>query len=169
MKSARRRTLSLSSVTSPMIRIAKPGPGNGWRHTIASGNPSALPTSRTSSLNNERRGSIKVKSKSSGRPPTLWCDFMFAVPVPPPDSTTSGYNVPCTKNSTFFSAEIFAAASSKVRINSRPIILRFSSGSVTPFRAAKNFCRASTTMRFTPVAATKSRSTCSASPSRNNP
>ena len=29
-------------------------------------------------------------SRSSGRPPTLWWDLMLAVPVPPPDSTTSG-------------------------------------------------------------------------------
>ena len=35
---------------------------------------------------------------SSGRPPTLWCDLMLALSVPP-DSTTSGYSVPCTRNS----------------------------------------------------------------------
>jgi GMP synthase (glutamine-hydrolysing) len=41
----------LRAVTSPMIRMARPGPGNGWRWTIASGRPSSVPTSRTSSLN----------------------------------------------------------------------------------------------------------------------
>ena len=34
-----------------MIRIARPGPGNGWRQTIRSGRPSSSPTRRTSSLN----------------------------------------------------------------------------------------------------------------------
>ncbi len=55
---------------------------------------------------------------------------MFAVPVPPPDSTTSGYSVPCTRNSTDSpAATISRAAASKTRMNSRPMILRFSSGS----------------------------------------
>ena len=61
------------------------------------------------------------------------------------------------------------AACSKTRMNSRPMILRFSSGSVTPASAARNRSRASTTTRSTPVAATKSFSTCSASPSRSSP
>ena len=54
-------------------------------------------------------------------------------------------------------------------MNSRPMILRFSSGSVTPASASRNCSRASTTCRSTPVAATKSRSTCSVSPSRSSP
>ena len=33
---------------------------------------------------------------SSGRPPTLWCDLIVAL-SPPPDSTMSGYSVPCTR------------------------------------------------------------------------
>ena len=54
-------------------------------------------------------------------------------------------------------------------MNSRPMILRFSSGSLTPASASrKRFC-ASTTWSSTPVAATKSRSTCSASPLRSSP
>ncbi len=49
------------------------------------------------------------------------------------------------------------------------MILRLVSGSVTPASASrKRFC-ASTTLRSTPVAATKSRSTCSASPLRSRP
>ena len=51
IQSASRRVSSRSAVTSPMIRIARPGPGNGWRWTIASGSPSSAPTARTSSLN----------------------------------------------------------------------------------------------------------------------
>ncbi len=54
-------------------------------------------------------------------------------------------------------------------MNSRPMILRFCSGSVTPASAARNTGAASTTFRSTPVAATKSFSTCSASPVRSSP
>ena len=54
-------------------------------------------------------------------------------------------------------------------MNSRPMILRLVSGSVTPASAARNWSAASTTLRSTPVAATKSRSTCSASPLRSRP
>ena len=60
------------AVTSPMMRIPRPGPGNGWRHTIASGSPSSSPTRRTSSLNSVRSGSTSANCRSSGRPPTLW-------------------------------------------------------------------------------------------------
>ena len=49
------------------------------------------------------------------------------------------------------------------------MILRFCSGSVTPSRAARNSADASTTCSLTPVAATKSCSTCSASPLRSSP
>jgi len=54
-------------------------------------------------------------------------------------------------------------------MNSRPMILRFASGSVTPASAPRNVSAASTTTRSIPVAATKSCSTCSASPSRSSP
>ena len=54
-------------------------------------------------------------------------------------------------------------------MNSRPMILRFCSGSLTPARASRKRFSASTTCRSTPVAATKSRSTCSASPLRSSP
>ncbi len=49
------------------------------------------------------------------------------------------------------------------------MILRFSSGSVTPASAVRKVAWASTTCSLTPVAATKSRSTCSASPLRSRP
>ena len=61
---------------------------------------------------------------------------MLAVPVPPPDSTTSGYSVPWTRNVAASSAPaISRAACSNARMNSRPMILRFSSGSLTPASA----------------------------------
>ena len=49
------------------------------------------------------------------------------------------------------------------------MILRFSSGSETPASADRKRSAASTTTRSTPVAATKSFSTCSASPERSSP
>ena len=73
-----------------MIRIARPGPGNGWRHTIRSGMPSSSPTRRTSSLKSRRSGSTSFIFMSSGSPPTLWCDLIVsATPSVPPDSITS--------------------------------------------------------------------------------
>ena len=93
-KHGNRSVSSRSAVTSPTILMANPGPGNGWRATISSGNPSSRPTARTSSLNNSRSGSTSLNFRSAGRPPTLWWLLMLAVPDPPPDSTTSGYSVP---------------------------------------------------------------------------
>ena len=49
--------------------------------------------------------------------------------MPPPDSITSEYSVPCTR---YFASPIFAASSSKTRMNSAPIALRLASGSETP-------------------------------------
>ena len=77
-------------MTSPTILIARPGPGNGCRHTICGGSPSSRPISRTSSLNSARSGSTSSNARSSGSPPTLWWDLMLAVALPAPDSTTSG-------------------------------------------------------------------------------
>src|ERR1700752_3161185 len=64
---------SRSRVTSPpTMRIARPGPGKGWRQTIRSGSPSSAPTARTSALNSIRNGSTTSDLRWSGRPPTLW-------------------------------------------------------------------------------------------------
>ena len=55
-----------------MIRIPRPGPGNGCLNTKYSGIPNSKPTLRTSSLNKSRNGSmISLKSTASGKPPTL--------------------------------------------------------------------------------------------------
>ncbi|COW01047.1 Uncharacterised protein [Mycobacterium tuberculosis] len=55
--------------------------------------------------------------RSSGRPPTLWWLLMFAVPLPPPDSTTSGYSVPCTRNSAVLPSSTSRTAPSNARMN----------------------------------------------------
>ena len=82
---------------------------------------------------------------SSGSPPTLWCDLIVAL-SPPPLSIQSGAMVPCTR----FSAPYLLASLSKTRMNFSPIILRFFSGSMTPFRASKYSSLASTITWLTP-------------------
>src|SRR5687767_1316600 len=69
--SAARSRASFAFVMGPSSLTARPGPGNGWRQTNSSSSPSVVPTARTSSLNNSRRGSTSLKFMPSGNPPTL--------------------------------------------------------------------------------------------------
>ena len=66
------------ALTSPRIRTARPGPGNGCRQIIGFGRPSSRPTRRTSSLNSSRSGSISSNLRFFGRPPTLWWVLIVA-------------------------------------------------------------------------------------------
>ena len=43
MASASCTIATFSGVTSPMMRMPRPGPGNGWRLTRYSGRPSSRP------------------------------------------------------------------------------------------------------------------------------
>ena len=70
-QSASLKQLSFSSVTSPKILIANPGPGNGCLFIISFGSPKAPPTYRTSSLKSLLKGSTNLNCKSFGKPPTL--------------------------------------------------------------------------------------------------
>ncbi len=91
MASALRSRASRSSVTSPSTRMARPGPGKGWRFTEASGSPSSRPSRRTSSLKSSRNGSTSPSFITSGSPPTLWWLLMVALgPLKETDSMTSG-------------------------------------------------------------------------------
>ena len=58
MLSASFNIVNLSSVMSPITRIARPGPGKGCLKTKFSGIPSSNPVFLTSSLNKSRKGSI---------------------------------------------------------------------------------------------------------------
>ena len=90
IRSASFKIFNLSSVISPMILIARPGPGKGCLNTKFSGIPSSKPTFLTSSLNKSLRGStISLKSTWSGSPPTLWW-LLITAPFPRPLSITSG-------------------------------------------------------------------------------
>jgi hypothetical protein len=57
IESAFRRIVSLSSVISPMILMASPGPGNGCLHIKSSLIPRDNPSLRTSSLKRSCKGS----------------------------------------------------------------------------------------------------------------
>ena len=87
---------------SPRRARAPPGPGPGTAAATARGcgRPSSAPSARTSSLNSSRSGSTSLSFIRSGRPPTLWCVLMVADgPLNDTDSITSGYSVPCARNS----------------------------------------------------------------------
>ena len=118
-----------------MMRTPSPGPGNGWRHTISSGRPSSSPTLRTSSLNRLRSGSTSSKSMSSGRPPTLWWLLMRGRVAACPTRSRRGRACPARGTGR---PRCPPAASSNTRMNSSPIALRFSSGSMTPASRSKN-------------------------------
>mmetsp|Transcript_21332 Transcript_21332/g.63932 ORF Transcript_21332/g.63932 Transcript_21332/m.63932 type:complete len:277 (+) Transcript_21332:892-1722(+) len=108
-----------------------------------SGTPSRRPTARTSSLNSSRNGSMSANCRSLGSPPTLWwllmvCECFWPLPGGGHDSITSGYSVPCTRNLHLWLI-VFSSSSRnvlKTSMNSPPIALRLSSGSVRPLSRA---------------------------------
>ena len=69
----------------PGILIANPGPGKGCLVIISLFKLSSKPSFLTSSLNKNFRGSIYFNVITLGRPPTLWCDFIFEVWLPVTD------------------------------------------------------------------------------------
>ena len=105
---------------------------------------------------------------SSGRPPTLWWDFItFALPeAAPADSITSGYIVPWAKNLISLS---LIASWSKISINVLPIIFLFCSGSLSFESFFKKYCWAFALITFTPRFSLKVSMTSSPSLSLNNP
>ena len=59
--------------------MASPGPGNGCLKTISFFNFNSKPNFLTSSLNKYFNGSTSLSFIFFGKPPTLWCDFIFDV------------------------------------------------------------------------------------------
>ncbi len=134
--------IQVSPVIAPGIRIASPGPGNGWRPTKLSGRPSSRPRSRTSSLNSSRKGSTSCMFMRSGRPPDIVVRFDGdAGPAGERyDSMTSGIQrALCQK----ICAAEFSGFFLEHVDEQPPMILRFVSGSVTPASAPKNSSRRS--------------------------
>ena len=76
MSSASCNIFTFSASTSPITLIPNPGPGNGCLLITNSGSPNSPPTRLTSSLNSSFNGSSNSNAKSSGSPPTLWCDLI---------------------------------------------------------------------------------------------
>ena len=85
---------------------------------------------------------------------------MFAVPVPPPDSTTSGYSVPCTRKRIGSPSAAASATSVALGLLERadelaPDDLALLLGVADARRArSRNCSRASIVTRRTPVEAT---------------
>ena len=110
------------AVISPGQRIARPGPGNGWRPTKASGRPSSRPSARTSSLNSSRSGSTSFMFMRSGRPPTLWWHLIVTDGPPVNDtlSITSGIERALREEAAGAAAPaIFLASASNTSMNRR--------------------------------------------------
>ena len=98
-------------------------------------------------MNSVRSGSTSSNSRSSGRPPTLWWDLMLDGAGAAAGLDHVGVEralhqeLRPSRPSAAASPSTSASAASKTRMNSRPMILRFSSGSLTPASASrKRFC-----------------------------
>ncbi len=124
-----------------MMRMPSPGPGNGWRQTISSGTPSSRPTRRTSSLNSVRSGSTRLELQVLRQPPdvVVALDGRGAVATAGLDDVrvqrALDEELDRSRPRPADAATTSAAASSKTRMNSRPMILRLVSGSLTPASA----------------------------------
>src|SRR3990170_6563513 len=68
----------LAGVTAPIILMARPGPGKGWRLMSSSESPSSRPRRRTSSLKSSLNGSTSFRCIFLSSPPTLWWLFIVA-------------------------------------------------------------------------------------------
>ena len=114
---------------------------------MSSGRPSCSPSLRTSSLNRSRSGSISSKPSSAGRPPTLWCSLILAAwPVGACRRTRSRRGRACPGRGSG-RLGIRAGLVGKHSMKACPMRRRFSCGSVTPARAARNCSAAWTTCR----------------------
>ena len=91
---------------------------------------------------------------SSGSPPTLWWDLIFAATPSPPSRRTRSRPSRASPGRGSGTSPSRCASSSKTRMNSSPIRSRFSSGSVTPAsRARKRSLRVDVDERDVEVAA----------------
>ena len=145
--SASRSRSSRSRVTSPMMRMPRPGPGNGWRQTISAGRPSCSPTSAHLVLEQRAQRLDELELEVVGQA----ADVVVGLDVGGAGAA-AGLDDVGVERALHEERDLGAAvrrsppktstsAASKVRMNSRPMILRFSSGSVTPASASRNcFC-----------------------------
>jgi hypothetical protein len=71
------------------MRIARPGPGNGWRHTSRSGSPSSAPDRAHLVLEQRAQRLDKLELEVVGEAADVVMGLDRRAPVPPPDSMTS--------------------------------------------------------------------------------
>ena len=150
MSSARRKISAYSFSLHPKYARLNLDPGMGDDKAFHVVNLKLYPRRRTSSLNKSRIGSTNSKAKSSGKPPTLWCDLITCVL---PFFCCSRFDhvwVNRTLCKEIYAIK-FTCFFSKYFMNSRPIILRFFSGSTSPANAVKKRCSASARITDTHV------------------
>ena len=88
-------------MTAPTMRIARPGPGKGWRQTISARQAELDADLADLVLEEGPQRLDELELQVVGQP----ADVVVRLDVAPRprrrrDSTTSGYSVPCTRNST---------------------------------------------------------------------
>ena len=116
-----------------------PGParGTGAARRSPRGMPSSRPSARTSSLNSSRSGSTSCMRIRSGRPPTLWCALdRHRRPAGEADALDH-VRIQRALRQEIRAARSSRASSSNTSMNSRPMVLRLVSGSVTPVQRAE--------------------------------
>ena len=120
-----------------MIRMPSPGPGNGWRHTISCGQAELLAQPAHLVLEQRPQRLDQLELQVLGQP----ADVVVGLDVGGAGAAAGLDHVGVERAlhqelaRPRRAATISRAASSKTRMNSRPMILRFSSGSVTPSSA----------------------------------
>ncbi len=124
--------------------------------------PARRPAARTSSLNRSRSGSTSSKSMSSGRPPTLWWLLILAAWLV---ARLDDVGVERALHQEAGVGRDRLPTSSKTRMNSSPMVLRFSSGSMTPSSRSKKRSAARTWISSMPWWRWKVSTTWSPSPS----
>ena len=138
-------------MTSPMIRMPRPGPGNGWRHTIVGGQAELLADHPHLVLEQRAQRLDQLELQVVGQA----ADVVVGLDVGGARSPAGLHDVGVERAlhevrrlaGAPASPKTRASAASKVRMNSRPMILRFSSGSTIPSSAPRNCSAASTTSR----------------------
>ena len=132
------------------MRTPSPGPGKGWRKTISCGSPSARPSSRTSSLNKfaQRLQQLQVQRVGQAADVVVRLDGVRLLGLCA--GRFDHVRIDRALGQPFRIRGVFAASRWNTSTNSRPMILRLASGSVTPASVRGTRHVASTWMTLTP-------------------
>ena len=142
--SASRRMSSRSRVTSPMIRMPRPGPGNGLAPDDLGRQAELLADQADLVLEQRAQRLDQLELEVVGQA----ADVVVGLDVGGAGAAAGLDDVGVeraldqerrpARRCAAASPTISASAASKTRMNSRPMILRFSSGSLTPASASRN-------------------------------